>query len=106
MTHKPLKVEPAKTLFPSGCVVVQLTDNWKTLLFVKVYRYSERSSPPEVFVRKGVLRNFTKFTGTHLYQSLLFKYLARGHLARQRGNDKRAKFNESSSTNLAHRKQL
>ena len=27
---------------------------------------------PEVFCRKGVLRNFTKFTGKHLYQSLLF----------------------------------
>ena len=31
-----------------------------------------RSSRPEVFCKKDVLSNFTKFTGKHLYQSLLF----------------------------------
>ena len=31
-----------------------------------------RSSGPEVFCKKGVLRNFTKFTGKHLCQSLFF----------------------------------
>ena len=30
------------------------------------------SSRPEVFCRKGVLRNFAKLTGKHLSQSLLF----------------------------------
>ena len=35
-----------------------------------------RSSRPEVFCRKGVLRNFTKFTGKHLCQSLLFNKVA------------------------------
>ena len=30
-----------------------------------------RSSCPEVFCEKGVLRNFAKFTGRHLCQSLL-----------------------------------
>ena len=30
------------------------------------------SSCPEVFSKKGVLRNFTKFTGKHLCQSLFF----------------------------------
>ena len=34
------------------------------------YRY--RSSRPEVFCRKGVLRNFAKFTGKHLYQNLYY----------------------------------
>ena len=29
-----------------------------------------RSSPPEVFCKKGVLRNFAQFTGKHLCQSL------------------------------------
>ena len=29
-----------------------------------------RSSRPEVFYKKGVLRNFAKFTGKHLCQSL------------------------------------
>ena len=32
-----------------------------------------RSSRPEVFCKKGVLRNFAKFTGKHRCQSLLFK---------------------------------
>ena len=29
-----------------------------------------RSSRPDVFCEKGVLRNFSKFTGKHLYQRL------------------------------------
>ena len=32
----------------------------------------EKSSRPEVFCKKGVLRNFTKFKGKHLRQSLFF----------------------------------
>ena len=31
-----------------------------------------RSSRPEVFCKKGVVRNFAKFTGKHLCQSLFF----------------------------------
>ena len=31
-----------------------------------------RSSRPEVFCKKGVLRNFTNITGKHLCQSLFF----------------------------------
>ena len=34
------------------------------------------SSRPEVFCKKGVLRNFTKFTGKHVYQSLFFNKVA------------------------------
>ena len=34
------------------------------------------SSRPEVFCKKGVLRNFTKFTGKHLCQSLFFNKVA------------------------------
>ena len=34
--------------------------------------FSSRSSRPEVFCKKGVLRNFTKFTEKHLCQSLFF----------------------------------
>ena len=37
---------------------------------------SYRSSRPEVFCKKGVLRNFTKFTGKHLCQSLFFNKVA------------------------------
>ena len=35
-----------------------------------------RSTRPEVFCKKGVLRNFTKFTGKHLRQSLFFNKVA------------------------------
>ena len=35
-----------------------------------------RSSRPEVFYKKGVLKNFTKFTGKHLRQSLFFNNVA------------------------------
>ena len=31
-----------------------------------------RSSSPEVFCKRGVLRNFAKFIGKHLHQSLFF----------------------------------
>ena len=34
-----------------------------------------RSRRPEVFCKKGVLRNFTKFTGKHLCQSLFLTSL-------------------------------
>ena len=37
-----------------------------------------RSSRPEVFCEKGALRNFTKFTGKHLCQSLFFNKAAGG----------------------------
>ena len=35
-----------------------------------------RSSHQEVFCKKGVLRNVTKFTGKHLCQSLFFNKVA------------------------------
>ena len=35
-----------------------------------------RSSRPEVFCKKAVLKNFAKFTGKHLCQSLLFSKVA------------------------------
>ena len=36
----------------------------------------DKSSRLQVFCRKGVLRNFTKFTRKHLYQSLFFNNVA------------------------------
>ena len=41
-----------------------------------VLNYSRQKQPPEVFCKKGVLENFTKFTGKHLCQSLLFNKVA------------------------------
>ena len=32
--------------------------------------------PPELFCQKGALRNFSKFTGKHLYHSLFFNKVA------------------------------
>ena len=54
-----------------GCSVTRilLRIQWyRTLHFLVVE--SIRSSRPEVFCKKSVLRNFTKFTGKHLCQSL------------------------------------
>ena len=34
--------------------------------------YKDSMEPPEVFYEKGVLRNFIKFTGKHLSQSVFF----------------------------------
>ena len=44
------------------------------LLFREIFVY--RSSCPEAFCKKGVLRNFTKFIGKHLCQSLFFNKVA------------------------------
>ena len=38
--------------------------------------FTFRSSRPEVFFEKGVLRNFAKFTGKNLCQSLFFNKVA------------------------------
>ena len=45
-------------------------------LFNRTHLYYCRSSRPKVFCVKGVLRNFTKFTGKHLCQSLCFNKVA------------------------------
>ena len=52
------------------CVVRLL---YVCMLLVEIYQKCVqlfRSSRPEVFCKKDVLRNFTKFTGIHLCQSL------------------------------------
>ena len=42
------------------------------LLEQKLFGTINRSSRPEVFCEKAVLRNFAKFTGKYLWQSLFF----------------------------------
>ena len=37
-----------------------------------IFSLDYQKQPPEVFCKKDVLRNFTKFTGKHLCQSLFF----------------------------------
>ena len=36
----------------------------------------DQKQPPKVFCKKAVLRNFAKFAGKHLYQSLFFNKVA------------------------------
>ena len=43
-----------------------------SILFVSYDVNILGSSRPEVYCKKGVLRNFTKFTGKHLLQSIIF----------------------------------
>ena len=51
--------------------------NWFLLeLMFKCPTLNFRSSRPEVFCKKDVLRNFAKFTGKHLCQSLFFNKVA------------------------------
>ena len=67
-------------------VIIYFSENffWKALKVasVKVLQGSKvefgniRSSRPEVFREKGVLRNFTKFTGKHQSQSLFISKVA------------------------------
>ena len=49
-------------------VFVFLTHTW--------YLRGFQKQPPEVFCKKGVLGNFTKFTGKHLCQSLFLNKVA------------------------------
>ena len=42
------------------------------MFFRSITNMKERSSRPEVFCKKDVLRNFAKFTGKYLRQSLSF----------------------------------
>ena len=43
---------------------------------IQIQLLNFRSSRPEVFCKKGVVRNFAKFTGKHLCQSLFFNKVA------------------------------
>ena len=36
-----------------------------------IWEFYKQKLPPEVFYEKGALRNFAKFTGKHLSQSLV-----------------------------------
>ena len=55
-------------------------EKMRAVLYSNLLEKSEnkinRSSRPEVFCKKGVLRNFAKFTGKHLCNSLFFNKVA------------------------------
>ena len=51
-------------------------NSWSLLgIATEIFCKISRSSHPEVFHKKDVLRNFTKFTGKHLCQSLFIYFL-------------------------------
>ena len=60
----------AKHEFKHSWMKLRSSDN-HYIIFV-----NQRSSRLEVFCKKGVIRNFTKFTGKHLCQSLFFNKIA------------------------------
>ena len=39
-------------------------------------KFENQKQPPDVFCIKGILRNFAKFTGKHMFQSLFFNKVA------------------------------
>ena len=59
-------------IFPSSSRYSQCTYTLKVIQFFKKEPIGARSSRPDLFCKKGVLRNFTKFTGKHLCQSPYF----------------------------------
>ena len=68
LKSKPIKYE---------AILVQTLKDWLVLQMVLVLQIrTVRSSRPELFCEKRVLRNFSKFTGKHLCQSLFFNKVA------------------------------
>ena len=43
---------------------------------MRTVKYEMKKQPPRCYVRKDVLRNFAKFTGKCLYQTLFFNEVA------------------------------
>ena len=63
-----------KTKLPSPYSLKLSKRNCPTLDILSYFKTTTfRNSSPEVFRKKGVLRNFEKFTGKHLCPSLFFK---------------------------------
>ena len=62
-------------------VFLWILQNFKEILFYRtiqgdcLYIINFHKQRPEVFYEKDVLRNFTKFTGKHLCQSLFFNWV-------------------------------
>ena len=53
-----------------------MTKMIKNKMNYKMTNTINQKPPPEVFCKKGVLRNFAKLTGKHLCQSLFFNKVA------------------------------
>ena len=49
---------------------------WPKIIHYRSYKNFDGSNRQEVFCKKGILRNFAKFPGKHLCQSLFFNKVA------------------------------
>ena len=56
--------------------IERVNDLMKTVNKITVLATKDRSSLLDVFCKKGVLKNFAKFTGKHLFQSLFLNKVA------------------------------
>ena len=80
MQHSTVKISVSFKV--SMCKYLGIYALTRKRLFIKEHLLYNHSScfhqkrPPDVFCKKGVLRNFTKFTGKHLCQSLFFNSVA------------------------------
>ena len=45
-------------------------------MIIPWFKANYKSSSPKLFCKRGFLKNFTKFTGKHLSQSLIFNEVA------------------------------
>ena len=63
------------TLNKFHCIIVSFLFNLNKDLFPGKVNIAG-STCPDVFCKRGILRNFTKFTGKHLYQSLFLNKVA------------------------------
>ena len=70
------KPETLRILYSSKDLTLQV----KCIKYLLIFR----SSGPDVFCKKGVLRNFAKFIGKHLCRSLYFNKVADPTLLKQR----------------------
>ena len=64
--------QPYKEVVPT--VEARLEKKWKEYFGGQMLNLQKQ--PPEVFCKNDVLRNFAKFTGKHLCQSLFFNKVA------------------------------
>ena len=65
-----VSAENLDLFFQSQCLLTQV------LAEGVAWSGGEKSSQQRCSMKKGILRNFAKFTGKHLYQSLLFNKVA------------------------------
>ena len=81
--YLPVRKSESKKLFfwggrGGGCEIYHFINckNIKPVMFCIFPKLNKKKHPPEVFYKKVVLKNFAKFTGNHLCQSLCLNKVA------------------------------